>query len=115
MTRECRKTGLPGKFKVWVYQHRILPKILWPLRLYEFANTISDLERRVRRYLRRWSGQQRSMSNITLYGNSCKLTLPLKTIEEIKVLCCSSVSQQTQTSLSVSGVAAGPAGNGEQR
>lgn len=24
------KSGLPGKFKAWIYQHRILPHILWP-------------------------------------------------------------------------------------
>jgi len=48
------KTGLPGKFKAWVYQHGILPRILWPLLLYSFPiSTISELERRVSRYLRR--------------------------------------------------------------
>lgn len=42
------KTGLPGKFKVWVYQHGVMPRILWPLLLDEFPiTTISDLERRV--------------------------------------------------------------------
>ncbi len=25
------KSGLPGRFKAWVYQHAILPGILWPL------------------------------------------------------------------------------------
>ena len=45
------------------------------------------LERRVSRYLRRWLGLPRSLSNIALYGNTCKLTLPLKSIEEeFKVL-----------------------------
>ncbi|XP_077083545.1 uncharacterized protein LOC143736754 isoform X1 [Siphateles boraxobius] len=82
------KTGLPGKFKAWIYQHGILPRILWPLLLYEFPiSTITDLERRVSRYLRRWLGLPRSLSNIALYGNSCKLILPLKSIEEeFKVL-----------------------------
>lgn len=51
------KTGLPGKFKVWVYQHRVMPSILWPLLLDDFPiTTISNLERRVSRYLRRWLG-----------------------------------------------------------
>ncbi|KAK0146618.1 hypothetical protein N1851_014073 [Merluccius polli] len=25
------KSGLPGKFKAWIYQHGVLPRILWPL------------------------------------------------------------------------------------
>ena len=28
------KSGLPGKFKAWVYQYGILPRILWPLLVY---------------------------------------------------------------------------------
>ncbi len=29
------KSGLPGRFKAWVYQHGILPRILWPLLNYD--------------------------------------------------------------------------------
>ncbi|KAL7849539.1 hypothetical protein SRHO_G00211620 [Serrasalmus rhombeus] len=28
------KSGLPGKFKAWVYQHGVLPRILWPILVY---------------------------------------------------------------------------------
>lgn len=50
--KDFDKTGLPGKFKVWIYQHGILPRILWPLLLYEFPiTTISELERRVSHHL----------------------------------------------------------------
>ena len=31
------KTWLPGKFKAWLYQHGLLPTLLWPLTLYEIA------------------------------------------------------------------------------
>ena len=33
------KSGLPGKFKAWIYQHGILPRMLWPLLVYEFPIT----------------------------------------------------------------------------
>lgn len=50
-------------------------------------STITDLERKMSCYLRRWLGLPRSLSNITLCGNICKLRLPLKFIEEeFKVL-----------------------------
>ena len=29
------KTGLPGKYKAWIYQHGVLPRLLWPLLIYE--------------------------------------------------------------------------------
>lgn len=38
--RTVDKSGLPGRFKVWVYQHGILPRILWPLLNYEVPMTL---------------------------------------------------------------------------
>ena len=39
------KSGLPGRFKAWIYQHAILPKVLWPLSIYEFTmNHIEQME-----------------------------------------------------------------------
>ena len=32
------RSGLPGSFKAWIYQHVVLPKILWPLSIYEFTS-----------------------------------------------------------------------------
>lgn len=47
-------SGLQGKFKAWVYQHGILPRILWPLLVYKVPNTtVEILERKVSSYLRR--------------------------------------------------------------
>ena len=77
------KSGLPGKFKAWVYQHGILPRILWPLLVYEFPiSTVEGFERRVSSRLRRWLGLPRSLSSIALYGNKNKLTLPINSLTE---------------------------------
>lgn len=86
--RDVKKIGLSGKCKACIYQHGILPRILWPLFLYKFLIlNISDLERRVSHYLRSWLGLPRSLSITTLYGNTYKLRLPLKSIEkEFKAL-----------------------------
>ncbi|KAK0135815.1 hypothetical protein N1851_028312 [Merluccius polli] len=98
--KDVDKSGLPGIFKAWIYQHGILPRVLWPLLLYEFPiTTITDQERRVSRYLRRWLELPRSLSDIALYGNTCKLTLPLKSIEEeFKVLQAREVLQLHESS-----------------
>ena len=70
------KSGLPRKFKAWVCQHGILPRILWPLLIYAVPiSIVKTLERRVSNHLRGWLGLPKILSSITLYGhhhnNSC--------------------------------------------
>ncbi|XP_070689483.1 uncharacterized protein [Pempheris klunzingeri] len=81
------KSGLPGKFKAWMYQHGVLPRILWPLLIYEVPmTTVEALEKTISQFLRRWLGLPRSLSSIALYGHSTKLHLPLSGLsEEFKV------------------------------
>ncbi|KAI8506911.1 hypothetical protein Bbelb_153500 [Branchiostoma belcheri] len=85
--KEIDKTGLPGRFKAWMCQHGVLPRILWPLLVYEVPMTaVEQLERTISKSLRRWLGVPRSLSNIALYGRSTKLRLPLSGLtEEFKV------------------------------
>ncbi len=81
--RTVDKSGLPGRFKAWVYQHGILPRILWPLLIYEVPMTIVEgFEQKVTSYLRRWLGLPRSLSSIGLYGNTNKLRLPFSSVRE---------------------------------
>ncbi|KAK0142515.1 hypothetical protein N1851_019559 [Merluccius polli] len=62
------KTGLPGRFKAWIYQHSILPRILWLLLVYAVPTTpVGALKIS---YLRRWLGLPRSLSSAALYGTS---------------------------------------------
>ncbi|XP_056097411.1 uncharacterized protein LOC130076370 [Rhinichthys klamathensis goyatoka] len=77
------KSGLPGKFKAWIYQHGILPRILWPLLVYEVPiSTVESFEMRISRFLRRWLGLPRSLSSIALYGQNNKLKLPMSSLSE---------------------------------
>nr|XP_057943465.1 uncharacterized protein LOC131138512 [Doryrhamphus excisus] len=81
------KSGLPGKFKAWIYQHGILPRLLWPLLIYEVpVSIVEGFERNISQYLRRWLGLPKSLSSIALYGNTNKLQLPFTGLtEEFKV------------------------------
>lgn len=36
------KSGLPGRFKAWIYQHAILPRDLWPLLLVNCGSSGED-------------------------------------------------------------------------
>lgn len=70
-------------FKAWLYQHGILPRILWPLLVYEVPiSTVEILERKVSSHLRKWLGLPKSLSSIALYGHRNKLQLPLKSLED---------------------------------
>lgn len=77
------RSGLPGKFKVWIYQHCILPRLLWPLLIYEVPVTIVEgFEHNVSQFLRRWLGLPKG----PLYGHANKLQLPFSRLtEEFKV------------------------------
>lgn len=61
------KSGLPGKFKTCIYQHGVLPRLLWPLLVYEVPmSTVEMLEQNISQFLRRWLGLPRSLSSIAL-------------------------------------------------
>lgn len=78
-----RLSGLPGHFKVWIYQHAILPMVLWPLLPYDVPkSTVDALEKKISSYLRRWLGVPRSMSSAALYGSTNTLQLPFSGLSE---------------------------------
>ncbi|CAG2244419.1 unnamed protein product [Mytilus edulis] len=75
------KSGLPGKYKAWCYQHGILQKITWPLLMNEVPLTkVESLERMFNRHLCKWLGAPKSFCNRT----SSNLQLQLSTITEDK-------------------------------
>ena len=77
--RKIDKSGLPGMFKAWLYQHAILPRILWPLMLYEVAiTTVEGMERKISGYLRRWLGLPKSLSSAALYETTNAIQLPFR-------------------------------------
>jgi len=85
--KQIGRSGLPGKFKAWLFQNGLLQRLMWPLMLYEVATTaVEGLERTISRHLRKWLGVPPSFSNIGLYGRSNQLQLPLSSlVEEYKV------------------------------
>ena len=77
------KSGLPGQFKAWLFQHAVLPWILWPLLVYDIPITTTEsLERAISSRLRRWLGLPRCLSGAALYGNSNALRLPSSSLVE---------------------------------
>ena len=74
---------LPGKFKTWCYQFRLLPRLQWPLLIYEVPTSAAEaMERRVSHYLLQWLGAPPGLSRAALYSASAKLTLPFSSVLE---------------------------------
>ena len=60
-------SGLPGRFKAWLFQHAVLPRILWPLLVYDIPiTTVESLERAISNRLRRWLSLPRCLSGAAL-------------------------------------------------
>ncbi|XP_060552477.1 uncharacterized protein LOC132713820 [Ruditapes philippinarum] len=85
--KQVEKCGLPGKFKAWIYQHDILPRLLWPLLIYSVpSSAVEAMERTINGFLRTWFGVPKSFTSLGLYFTKSKLQLPLKALtEEYKV------------------------------
>ena len=74
---------LSGKHKALLYQHGLLPRLIWPLTLNEISTPAAEvLERTVSKYLRRWLGVPPSFTNIGLYGKTTILKVPLSSAQE---------------------------------
>ncbi|XP_058852591.1 uncharacterized protein LOC131699527 [Acipenser ruthenus] len=74
--------ALPGKLKLWCFQFGLLPRLLWPLTVYEVSlTTVEKLEALISSYIRKWLGVPRCLSRVGLYGKGI-LQLPVSALTE---------------------------------
>ena len=73
--------------KAWCYQHGLLPRLLWPLQMYEIAIfRVEWIQQYSNKYLRKWLGVPSCFSKVGLYTNSGNLQLPISSlVEEFKI------------------------------
>ncbi len=61
------RTLLPGKLKLWCLQFGLLPRVMWPLTIYELPiTTVEKMERTMTSYVKKWLGVPRCLTNISL-------------------------------------------------
>uniref|UniRef100_A0A0L8FYU4 Uncharacterized protein n=1 Tax=Octopus bimaculoides TaxID=37653 RepID=A0A0L8FYU4_OCTBM len=87
MTEEGLETidscSLPDKYKVWCLQFMLIPKLLWPLLIYDIClSSVETMEAKINKYTRKWLIVPPSLTDVTLYCHQAKLKLPLKSILE---------------------------------
>lgn len=71
------KSGLPGKYKAWSFQHGILPKA------YEVPlTTVEALEMEINNFLRRWRAVPKRFGSIGMYSSGSKLRVPITSVVE---------------------------------
>ena len=77
------RCGLQGKLKVWCLQFMLIPKLLWPLLVYEICSTtVEAIEAKITKFTRRWLGIPPGLTDVAMYCHKAKLRLPLESILE---------------------------------
>ena len=72
-----------GNLKVWCLQFMLIPKLLWPLLVYEIcSNTVKAIEAKINKFTRRWLAVPPGLTDVAMYCRKAKLRLPLKSILE---------------------------------
>ena len=91
--RKISNCELQGTLKCWMYQFGLLPRVMWPLIMYEIPlTTVEEYERLISKHLRQWLCLPPGLNTVALYSSSAKLKLPLRSIvEEFKVGKCRNV------------------------
>ena len=75
--------NVEGKILVWCLQFMLIPKLLWPLLVYEICSTaVEAIEAKINKFTRRWLGVPLGLIDVAMYCHKAKLRLPLKSILE---------------------------------
>ena len=84
--KKIDKSIIPGRYKAWIFQHMLLPRIMWPLTIYNIPESkVEEMQRKITGHLKKWLGFPRSLSTACLYTRSGKLQLPYTELsEEVK-------------------------------
>ena len=70
--------------KLWILQHLLIPRIQWPLLIYEVSMSCAiTLEQKVSTFIRKWLHLLKSTSNVCLYGSCSPCPLPIRSLTSI--------------------------------
>ena len=83
MINKIDKCRIPGRYKAWMLEKMLLPKLMWPLNIYNIpATKIESMQRRITAAYKKWLGLPKSMSVDCFYSKSMKLQLPYTELKE---------------------------------
>ena len=81
------KCDLIAKDKLWCVYFGLIPRSAWPMQIYEVSFLrIEKMESLITKFLKKWLGVPKSLTNVALCSLSTKLKLPMKSlVEEFKL------------------------------
>ena len=84
--KKIEKSKVSGRYKCWMVQFMLLPRIMWPLTIYNVPMTkIEEVQRKITVSLKRWLKLPNSLSADVLYSRTTKAQLPYTSLaEEVK-------------------------------
>ena len=84
--KKVEKCPLPGRYKAWMVQHMLMPRLMWPLSIYNVPmTTVEHIQKLITQSLKRWLGLPKSLSTACFYSKSAKLQFPYSELtEEVK-------------------------------
>ena len=75
--KKIDRCKLPERYKGWIVQHIMMPRLLWPHSIYNiWLTTKEGLQRKITTALKKWLKVPRSFSTDCFYSKSTKLKLP---------------------------------------
>ena len=83
---KLERCQVPGRYKAWMVEHMVLPRLMWPMTIYQIpATRVKEMQGKITAKLKKWLGLPRTLSVECLYSNSGKLQLPFSELsEEVK-------------------------------
>ena len=84
--KKIEKEVIPGRYKAWMFQHMLLPRIMWPLTIYNIPESkVEEMQVQITGRLKKWLGFPQSLSTACMYTRSGRLQLPYSQLsEEVK-------------------------------
>ena len=75
------KSHFIGMQKLWILQHLLIPRIQWPLLIYEIPISLAfKLEQKVSVFIRNWFHQHHSISSLYFESSVSLCPLPIKSL-----------------------------------
>ena len=79
--RVIDKSHFTGTQKLWILQHLLIPRIQWPLLIYEIPISLAfKLEQKVSIFIRKWLHLHHSTSSLCFYSSVSPCPLPIKSL-----------------------------------
>ena len=70
--------------KLWILHHILIPRIRWPLLIYEVSMSHAvSLEQKISVHIRKWLGISKYVTNICLYSSSSPCPLPFQALSTV--------------------------------